>query len=234
MTAPAGKDSFDLVVIGAGPAGEKGAAQAAYHGKRVAIVERSAVPGGTAVATGGIPTKALRETALYLRALQNNEADGLTVDLDSEAVFERLRIRAGSISAVMSEAVSKNLANHGIELIHGRARLGPDRRVIVESDGRPPRELAADVVLLAPGSRPVRPDSIAFDGHAVLDSDPDIAASGPGASRSAVMLVSPLGTAMIRREQKRGRVSSAIRAASCVSGGAKSLPAGVLPRLRVR
>lgn len=182
MTAPADKDSFDLVVIGAGPAGEKGAAQAAYHGKRVAIVDRSAVPGGTAVATGGIPTKALRETALYLRALQKNEADGLTVDLDAEAVFERLRIRAGSISAVMSEAVSGNLANHGIELIHGRARLGPDRRVIVESDGRPPRELAAEVVLLAPGSRPVRPDSIAFDGHAVLDSDEILRLDRPFAS----------------------------------------------------
>lgn len=127
MNSPADKDSFDLVVIGAGPAGEKGAAQAAYHGKRVAIVDRSALPGGTAVATGGIPTKALRETALYLRALQRNEADGLRADLDAEALFERLRIRAGAVSAVMSEAVSGNLADHGIP--SSTAGLAWDRTV---------------------------------------------------------------------------------------------------------
>ncbi len=46
-------ERFDLVVIGSGPAGEKGAAQAAYHGKRVALIERSLELGGTAVATGG-------------------------------------------------------------------------------------------------------------------------------------------------------------------------------------
>ena len=54
---PMARDRFDLVVIGSGPAGEKGATQAAYHGKRVAVVDRNASPGGTAVATGGIPTK---------------------------------------------------------------------------------------------------------------------------------------------------------------------------------
>ena len=56
---------FDLVVIGSGPAGEKGAAQAAYHGKSVALVEKASFVGGAAVNTGTIPSKTLRETALY-------------------------------------------------------------------------------------------------------------------------------------------------------------------------
>ncbi|MGZ8585701.1 MAG: FAD-dependent oxidoreductase, partial [Actinomycetota bacterium] len=55
---------YDLVVIGGGPAGERGAAQAAYFGKRVAIVEREPEPGGAAVHTGTLPSKTLRETAL--------------------------------------------------------------------------------------------------------------------------------------------------------------------------
>ena len=50
---------YDLVVLGAGPAGEKGAAQAAYYGKRVACVERAAAPGGAAVHTGTLPSKTL-------------------------------------------------------------------------------------------------------------------------------------------------------------------------------
>ncbi len=192
MSTGSGGDHFDLVVLGSGPAGEKGAAKAAYHGKRVAIVERSRNVGGTAVATGGIPTKALRETALQVSSLRRNEADGVTVTLDAEAVFERLRIRAGTVSAVMSEAVSRNIANHGIELIHGRARLGPDRRVVVDCDGRRQRVLHADVVLLATGSHPLRPDDMPFDGDAVLDSDEILALDRPFES-IAVVGAGPVG-----------------------------------------
>ncbi|HEX6177206.1 MAG TPA: FAD-dependent oxidoreductase, partial [Thermoanaerobaculia bacterium] len=57
---------YDLIVIGSGPAGEKGAAQAAYFGKRVALVEREPMPGGACVNTGTIPSKTLRESALHL------------------------------------------------------------------------------------------------------------------------------------------------------------------------
>jgi NAD(P) transhydrogenase len=58
-------ESFDLVVIGSGPAGEKGAAQAAYCGKRVAVIERAPDLGGAGVNTGTVPSKTLRESALY-------------------------------------------------------------------------------------------------------------------------------------------------------------------------
>jgi len=56
-------ERFDLVVIGSGPAGEKGAAQAAYFGKSVALVERLSDPGGASVHTGTLPSKTLRESA---------------------------------------------------------------------------------------------------------------------------------------------------------------------------
>ena len=58
-------ERYDLVVIGAGPAGEKGAAQAAYFGRRVALVEMAAHPGGAGINTGTVPSKTLRETALF-------------------------------------------------------------------------------------------------------------------------------------------------------------------------
>src|SRR5947209_9784086 len=57
---------YDLIVIGSGPAGEKGAAQAAYFGKSVALIEREPVLGGACVNTGTIPSKTLRESALAL------------------------------------------------------------------------------------------------------------------------------------------------------------------------
>ena len=161
---------FDLVVIGSGPAGEKGAAQAAYHGKRVAIVERSPFVGGTAVSTGGLPSKALRETALYVSGSRKKEVYGVSLELDRNATFERLRLRAAEISTVMSDAVMRNIERHNIELIHGQARLGGNQRVHVVS-GDAQLSLHADVVLVATGSRPFRPPDIPFDGQAVLDSD---------------------------------------------------------------
>ena len=64
---------YDLVVIGSGPAGEKGAAHAAYFGKRVCVIEREPEPGGAAVHTGTLPSKTLRETALYLSGYRSRD-----------------------------------------------------------------------------------------------------------------------------------------------------------------
>src|SRR5215467_10578603 len=74
-------DHFDLVVIGSGPAGEKGAAQAAYFGKRVALVERDAFLGGAAANTGTLPSKTLRETAVFLSGFRQRDLFGLDLGL---------------------------------------------------------------------------------------------------------------------------------------------------------
>lgn len=70
------EDSFDMVVIGSGPAGEKAAAQAAYFGRRVAVVEQSGVPGGAAVSNASIPSKTLRETAMYITGFRRRTSTG--------------------------------------------------------------------------------------------------------------------------------------------------------------
>ncbi len=162
---------YDLVVIGSGPAGEKGAAQAAYHGRRVALVERSAGFGGAAVATGGLPSKALRETALYVSGTRKREVYGVSLQLDRDAVFERLHQRVAEISTVMSDAVRRNIDRHNIDLVRGEARLAPGGAVHVVSPSGGGRELSADVILVATGSHPLRPAEIPFDGEVVIDSD---------------------------------------------------------------
>lgn len=58
--------TYDVLVIGAGPAGEKGAKTAAMFGRRVAIIEKSREVGGAVANTGTLPSKTLRETALAL------------------------------------------------------------------------------------------------------------------------------------------------------------------------
>jgi NAD(P) transhydrogenase len=75
--AVAAADSFDLVVLGCGPAGEKAGAQAAYFGKRVAVVERAPVVGGSCINTGTVPSKTLRESALYFSGLKQRGLYGI-------------------------------------------------------------------------------------------------------------------------------------------------------------
>jgi NAD(P) transhydrogenase len=146
---------YDLVVIGAGPAGEKGAAQAAYFGKRVAIVDANPRPGGIAVSIAGIPTKTLREGAVYLSGL-GQSVHRVPAPSDPDP-WGLLMARKVEVSEFMTRAVERNLMRHGIERIQGRARLLPGRRVeVVKPDGVR-TVLAAKTLLLASGSRPRHP-----------------------------------------------------------------------------
>jgi NAD(P) transhydrogenase len=163
------EDLFDMVVIGSGPAGEKAAAQAAYFGRRVAVVEESRVPGGAAVSNASIPSKTLRETAMYITGFRRRDVYGLRLTLDPEATLAQLRTRTAQVIETMTEAVRVNLERHEIEFVPGRARLGPDRTVHVV-DGGQERVLHGEVVLIASGSRPFRPPDIPFDGQDVHDS----------------------------------------------------------------
>jgi NAD(P) transhydrogenase len=163
-------ERYDLVVIGAGPAGEKGAAQAAYFGKRVAVVDRLSHPGGAPVASTGIPTKTLRETALYVTGFRNRDVYGLSLEVDPDVVLQRLMARKTEVASTMARAVDENLKRHGIRFIQGQARLGPGRTVIVSGDGEE-LVLEGEIVLLATGSRPLRPPTVPFEDPDVHDSE---------------------------------------------------------------
>jgi len=163
-------DRFDLVTIGSGPAGEKGAAQAAYFGHAVALVDRVPRPGGAPVNSGGIPSKTLREAALYLTGFGRREVYGVGLGLGPELILERLHSRAREVQQHMGEEVRRNLDRHEIEYIVGEAALA-DGGVRVRLDGGEDRMLDAAVVLIATGSRPFHPDGIPFDDPDVHDSD---------------------------------------------------------------
>ena len=171
QTVTTGPDDFDLVVIGSGPAGEKGATQAAYYGYRVAVVERRADPGGSAIAVSGVPVKALRDAAVYLTGWSRREVFGIGISLSRELIMERLRAHVTGVVTAMSQAVGANLDRHGIELVHGDARLGEGRTVVVRGEDGQERVLRAGVVLIATGSRPHHPPGLPFDDPDVHDSE---------------------------------------------------------------
>jgi NAD(P) transhydrogenase len=162
---------YDLVVIGVGPAGEKGAAQAAYYGKRVACVEAAREPGGAAVHTGTLPSKTLRETALFLSGFRQRELYGLSVDLNPAAAVPKLLSRKNAVVELEVARIKWNLERHSIPLLRGTARFVDAHTVEVASPDGNPRRISSDVFLVATGSRPHHPPDIPFDDEDVDDSD---------------------------------------------------------------
>jgi NAD(P) transhydrogenase len=163
-------DVYDLVVIGAGPAGEVAAGLAASFGRRALVVERSKA-GGVVTTTGGAPTKALREAAVYLTGYRQEEVYGVRSAVPLDDVLPILRARGERVRDVLQEAVGHRLAARGIGYLQGTARLGGNRTVHVTSPDGVEHRLAARAVLVATGSRPMHFTGVPFDDPDVYDSD---------------------------------------------------------------
>ncbi|MCC7195898.1 MAG: Si-specific NAD(P)(+) transhydrogenase [Gemmatimonadaceae bacterium] len=163
-------DHFDLLVIGAGPAGEKGAAQAAYFGKRVCVVERAPRPGGAAVNTGTVPSKTLRETALYFSGLRQRGLYGVEYHVKPDITIADFMFRERAVVEASWQLIDENFARHGITVVQGSATV-IDGHTVEVTRHTETRRLTAETILLATGSHPLRPAAIPFDGEVVLDSD---------------------------------------------------------------
>ena len=168
MNAP---EQFDLVVIGAGPAGEKGAAQAAYFGKRVCLIERAPRPGGAAVNTGTIPSKTLRESALHFTGLRQRGIHAVDLRVKPDITIPDFMRRERSVIETEWEIIAQNIERHGITTIQGSARFLDAHTVEVTRYGTAPRVVTASHFLVATGSVPLAPSGYAVDGEVVVDSD---------------------------------------------------------------
>ncbi len=162
---------YDLVVLGVGPAGEKGAVQAAYFGKRVCVIEREAEPGGAAVHTGTLPSKTLRETALFLSGYRQRELYGLTMSLNTEMAVPRLLSRKDAVRGLEVARIKWNLDRHGVIQLRGVARFVDAHTVEIAEAGGPPRTITGEYFLVSTGSKPFQPSNIPFDDDDVDDSD---------------------------------------------------------------
>ena len=163
-------ENFDLIVIGCGPAGEKAGAQAAYFGKRVAVIEGAEYVGGSCVNTGTVPSKTLRESALYFSGLKQRGLYGIDYSLKENLTVHDFMHHEREVVEMERQRILKNLELHGIELVRGRASF-EDAHSVSVSGANGLRQLRGEVILIATGSKPHRPPEIAFDDIRVFDSD---------------------------------------------------------------
>lgn len=163
-------ERYDLVLIGAGPAGYVGALQAGQRGARVALVEREEV-GGVCLQRGCIPTKTLVASVSVLRACRQASAFGVVLPAPARPDWPAMRERKNKVVATLTKGVLSLLKNRRVELLRGRGRLlAPDRVEVQKADGSR-IELETKAVLLAPGSRPKSIPSLRVNGSNILTSD---------------------------------------------------------------
>jgi NAD(P) transhydrogenase len=157
---------YELIVIGTGPAGEKAAVKAAYFGHKVAIVEKTANFGGAGVFTGTLPSKTLKETALYISGKYEKGLYGIERGFAREATVEDFLFRKNFVCASVGKEVYDNLVRHGVDIYHGVASFEDPHTLRVGDE-----LLSADYVIIATGSYPYHLPNIPFDGNRICDSD---------------------------------------------------------------
>ena len=161
--------NYDLIVLGSGPAGEKGAAQAAYFGKKVALVEQNYYLGGAAASTT-IPSKTLRETSLTLSGLRARRLHGVDLSLKRRATAQDFLHHERMVKDTERTRVVNNMNRHNITVFKGKGSFVDRQTIKVETRGKTPQFLKGKVILVATGSVPRCPDNFPKDPR-IFDSD---------------------------------------------------------------
>ena len=163
---------YDLFVIGSGPAGQRASIQAAKLGKRVAIAERKAVVGGVSINTGTIPSKTLREAALYLSGYRLREVYGVSYSVKQDISMSDLLFRTDHVIRHELDVVQHQLLRNRVELITAEASfVDPHSIQLASVDNSGQRTVSSDKIVVATGTSTTRDPNIEFDGRRILASD---------------------------------------------------------------
>lgn len=168
--------SYDFVVIGSGPAGQKAAVEAAKAGHSVLVIEQDRRVGGICVHRGTIPSKALRETTVVFRRfhdrLSSGDGPARRADLTGkETQLSELMNRVDGVISAYVDSIAGELGAGGVEVAHGRGRLVGAHEVEILAPKGTKRRVRGERIVIAAGSKPRRPEQVPIDHEHILDSD---------------------------------------------------------------
>jgi NAD(P) transhydrogenase len=162
---------YDLLVIGSGPGGQRAAIAAAKLDRRVALVERPEMMGGVCVNTGTIPSKTLREAILYLTGTGQREIYGQSYRVKDDITVADLTARITHVISRENDVVRSQLTRNRVTIIQGMAYFVGPHSVEIDDGGSRTRKATAENIVIATGTGPARPATVAFDEKTIIDSD---------------------------------------------------------------
>ena len=162
--------TYDIVVIGSGPAGQKAAIQGAKAGKRVALIEQNREVGGSCVYQGTIPSKTLRESALQIVRFQST-TEVFEFKMRDDIKIASLMKRLDHVVKAHGQFMKEQIGRNNIDRFHGRASFLSEREVEINGIDGKPLTLTANFIVVGTGSSPRVPENIPVDHEHILDSD---------------------------------------------------------------
>ena len=162
--------TFDLIVIGSGPAGQRAAIQGAKSGKRVVLVESRAVVGGACINTGTIPSKTMREAVLHLSGFYYQNIYGINYRVKEKISMSDLSFRVQHVIKTEVDVTQAQLTRNGVEVLTGTAAfVDPTHLKVSNSLGQIDLEAAA--IVIATGTKPADSPKVPLNGRTIVNSD---------------------------------------------------------------
>ena len=162
--------TFDLIVIGSGPAGQRAAIQGAKTGKRVVLIEKRDVIGGACINTGTIPSKTMREAVLHLSGFYYQNIYGINYRVKEKISMSDLSFRVQHVIKTEVDVTRAQLARNGVEMLNGIATFADANHVrVTNSQGQV--DLEAANIILAVGTRPSASPNVPLNGKTIVNSD---------------------------------------------------------------
>jgi NAD(P) transhydrogenase len=162
--------SYDLIVIGSGPGGQRAAIQGAKCGRKVALVEMREVVGGTCINTGTIPSKTMREAVLHLSGFQYQSIYGVNYRVKDKITMADLAFRVQYVIKTEIDVTRAQLSRNGIEILAGCGSfLDPTHIRVHNSRGQSDYE--AQRIVIATGTRPASSPKVPINNHSIINSD---------------------------------------------------------------
>jgi NAD(P) transhydrogenase len=161
---------YDLIVIGSGPAGQRAAIQGAKSGKRVALIEKREVVGGTCINSGTIPSKTMREAVLHLSGFEYQGIYGVNYRVKEKITMGDLGFRVQHVIKTETDITQAQLSRNGIEVIYGTARFVDPTHIRVENS-RGVSDYEAAIIVIGTGTKPSVSPKVPLNGRTIINSD---------------------------------------------------------------
>jgi NAD(P) transhydrogenase len=162
--------TFDMIVIGSGPAGQRAAIQAAKSGKHVALVEKAECVGGVCINTGTIPSKTMREAVMHLSGYNYQNVYGSNYRVKDKITMADLAFRVQHVIKTEIDVTVAQLSRNNIETLSGAGSF-VDPHVVRVTNARGAVDYQAEHIVIATGTKPAASPKVPVDGCKILNSD---------------------------------------------------------------